>query len=87
MKINIIKFEIACIRTKLHYLPMSLLGSTDPRKMGCHLKHNLVIFLLEILVQIDFSKVTLNWFMPALAKRSVGSSKGIVELEWTYKCF
>ncbi len=29
-------------------------------------------------------KIGLNWFMPAFAKRSVGSSSGIVEEEGTF---
>jgi hypothetical protein len=29
-------------------------------------------------------KIGLNWFMPAFAKRSVGSSSGIVEEDGTY---
>lgn len=33
-----------------------------------------------------FRKMGLNWFMPALAKSNVGSSRGMVADEWTYVC-
>lgn len=31
------------------------------------------------------TKTGLNWFMPALANNRVGSSRGMVDEEWTYK--
>ena len=52
----------------------------------------MVKFLTGIFIHINittYKQITLSvstWFMPALAKSSVGSSSGIVDDEWTYSC-
>lgn len=52
----------------------------------------MVKFLTGIFIHINtttYKHITLSvstWFMPALAKSSVGSSSGIVDDEWTYSC-
>ena len=57
-----------------------------------HFDSVMVKFLTGIFIHINtttYKHITLSvstWFMPALAKSSVGSSSGIVDDEWTYSC-